>query len=91
MKQNWPGTRLRYIKASVKNIFASLKPIAPLYTNTMVEITKLEPGMCVKTRGNQIVEVFSVRAFNNTVSVGTSRKYPLLISAGEIQSIVSEE
>ena len=57
----------------------------------MVEISKLEPGMCVKTRGNQIVEVYSVRPFNNSVSVGTSRKYPLLISAGEIKSIVGEE
>lgn len=51
---------------------------------------ELEPGMTIKTRGNQIVEVFSVRHFNNTVSVGTSRKYPLLISIGEVKEIVSE-
>lgn len=50
----------------------------------MVLTEDLEPGMIVKTRGNQIVEVFSVRHFNDTVSVGTSRKYPMLISAGEV-------
>jgi len=56
----------------------------------MVLTEDLEPGMMVKTRGNQIVEVFSVRHFNNTVSVGTSRKYPMLISINEVKEIKSE-
>lgn len=57
----------------------------------MIESThELEPGMMVQTKGNQIVEVFSVRHFNNTVSVGTSRKYPTLISLNEVEEIVKE-
>ena len=56
----------------------------------MVLIEDLEPGMMVNTRGNQIVEVFTVRHFNDTVSVGTTRKYPILISVGEVKEIIEE-
>jgi len=55
-----------------------------------IKTENLEPGMMVKTHGNDIVEVFSVRHFNDTVSVGNSRKYPILISVQEIAQIVSE-
>lgn len=48
----------------------------------------IEPGDKVKTRGNQIVEVFSVRHFNDTVSIGETRKYPILVSIEEIDEVV---
>lgn len=48
----------------------------------------IEPGDKVKTEGNQIVEVFSVRHFNDTVSIGKTRKYPILVSINEIAGIV---
>lgn len=55
-----------------------------------MDIDKLEPGMSVKTKGNDIVEVFTVATHNGTVSVGNSRKFPIIISADEIKEIVSK-
>jgi hypothetical protein len=55
----------------------------------MVHTTQeLEPGYMVKTQANDIVEVFSVRHFNDTVSVGTTRSHPILISIDEVKEIV---
>lgn len=48
----------------------------------------ISPGMEIKTRGGQIVEVFTVRHFNNTLSVGVNRGYPLLISIDEVEEII---
>ena len=56
----------------------------------MKDTNDLAPGMKVKTRGNQIVEVFSVRHFNDTVSIGHSRKFPVIVSVEEIAEIIEE-
>jgi len=50
----------------------------------------LEPEMMVKTGGNDIVEVYTVRHFNDTVTIGQSRKFPIIVSIGEIKEIVEE-
>jgi len=50
----------------------------------------LEPEMMVKTGGNQIVEVYTVRHFNDTVTIGQSRKFPIIVSIDEIKEIVGE-
>jgi hypothetical protein len=55
-----------------------------------METEDLSPGMIVKTRGNDTVEVFSVRHFNDTVSIGDTRKYPILVSIDEIVEIIEE-
>lgn len=49
-----------------------------------METEDLEPGDRVKTRGGQVVEVFTVRHFNDTVSIGNSRKFPIIVSVEEI-------
>ena len=52
--------------------------------------TDLEPGMTIKTRGGDTAEVFSVRHFNDTVTIGNTRKYPLIVSLNEVAYIMEE-
>jgi hypothetical protein len=47
----------------------------------------LAPNMTIKTEGGSLVQVFSVRHFNDTVSVGISRSEPMLISFSEVAGI----
>ena len=95
MGQVSPGGILLYLNLTLIAVLAAslcYKWVAP-YCCSMkgnIKTENLEPGMMVKTHGNDIVEVFSVRHFNDTVSVGNSRKYPILISVQEIAQIVSE-
>jgi len=86
-----PSPLETHIRVTTLLYSESLKVYPPLYTDRRkMNTDKLEPGQRVKTRGNDIVEVFSVRHFNDTVSIGQTRKYPILVGADEIVEIVEE-